>query len=529
MRRRTLTFLAVLLLALTGVACNRGKGDAGKATGETPRRGGTLRLGITTLPSLDPGQARTVEQVLVADQLFDGLTAYNPRTLAPVPSIAQRWQAGPDEKQWDFFLRQGATFSNGRAITAADVKYTLERVAKKGSGSPAADQLDLVAGYGPFGIEGSAGELSGITAPTPQQVHIVLDQPQAELPSILASPLFGIVPRESVEAAAPPFAEAPVGSGPFRYAARAGDTITLVRAPGSRAYLDRLQLMQFADVPSSYRGFTAGREDWSRVPPEEVTRASERYGRDAFRPYVAELFYGFNLRNPKYADPRFRMAIVHAINRESIVRAIYGNTVLPLDGVTVAGVPGHQDDACGDACTHDVAKAKSLMAELAAAGVNPGQVNLDYDQDVTQEAVAKAIQASLKEAGIDAALRPKPLKEYQDFAVSGQQELFRLGWIAAYPSSDAFLAPLFVSSSTSNLTGFASADVDRVIQAARAEGDAAKRSTQYQEAERAIMAGVPVVPIAQFQIHAVTSSAVRGLVPTSMGSFDASKVWLAAG
>jgi peptide/nickel transport system substrate-binding protein/oligopeptide transport system substrate-binding protein len=176
-----------------------------------------------------------------------------------------------------------------------------------------------------------------------------------------------------------------------------------------------------------------------------------------------------------------------------------------------------------------VAKAKQLMAELAAAGVNPGQIQLDFDQDVTQEAVAKAIQASLKEAGIDAALRPKPLKEYQDFAVSGQQELFRLGWIAAYPSSDAFLAPLFVSSSTSNLTGFASADVDRVIQAARAEGDAAKRRTRYQEAERAIMAGVPVVPIAQFQIHAVTSSAVRGLVPTSMGSFDASKVWLAAG
>jgi ABC-type oligopeptide transport system substrate-binding subunit len=265
------------------------------------------------------------------------------------------------------------------------------------------------------------------------------------------------------------------------------------------------------------------------VPPEEVSRAAERYGRDAFRPYVAELFYGFNLKNPKFADARFRQAIVHAINRESIVRAIYSNTVLPLDGVTVAGVPGHQDNACGDTCSHDVAKAKQLMAELAAAGVNPGQIQLDFDQDVTQEAVAKAIQASLAEAGIDAALRPKPLKEYQDFAVSGQQELFRLGWIAAYPSADAFLAPLFLSKSSSNLTGLNSPEVDNAITAARGEADAAKRYNNYEAAERAVMAGVPVVPIAQFQIHAVGSAAVRGLVATSMGSFDASKVWLDRG
>jgi peptide/nickel transport system substrate-binding protein/oligopeptide transport system substrate-binding protein len=521
--------LAVLLVLVGAAACNGGNDGGDKQTPATPKRGGTLRVGVGSLPSLDPAQARTVEQVLVADQLFDGLTAYNPRTLAPVPSLAQRWVSAPDLKTWDFYLRPGLTFANGRAITPADVKYSLERIAKKGSGSPAADQLELVAGYTPFALQGSAAELTGITVPAPDVVRINLDSAQAELPSILGSPLFGIVPREAVEAPAPPFAEQPVGSGPFRYTARSGDVITLVRAPGSRAYVDRMQIISYADVPTSYRAFTAGRLDWSRVPPEEVSRAAERYGRDAFRPYVAELFYGFNLKSPKFADPRFRQAIVHAINRESIVRAIYSNTVLPLNGVTVAGVPGHQDDACGDPCEHDVAKAKQLMAELAAAGVNPGQIQLDFDQDVTQEAVAKAIQASLAEAGIDAALRPKPLKEYQDFAVSGQQELFRLGWIAAYPSADAFLAPLFLSKSSSNLTGLNSPEVDNAIAAARGEVDATKRYDNFEAAERAVMAAAPVVPIAQFQIHAVSSASVRGLVATSMGSFDASKVWLDRG
>lgn len=524
--RRTAAIVAVFL-TLTVVACNRG-GDRGDTGDRTPRRGGTLRVGVSTLPSLDPAQARTVEQVLVADQLFDALTAHDPRTLAPVPSLAERWDVSADQKQWDFFLRAGASFTNGRAITSADVKYSIERIARKGSGSPAADQLDLVTGYGAFAIQGSAGDLAGITTPTPTQVHVSLDQPQADLASILGSPLFGVVPKEAVEAPDPQFAQAPVGSGPFRFTARSGDMITLVRSPGSRAFLSRVQLVQYADVPASYRAFSAGRLDWSRVPPEEVARAAERHGRDAFRPYVAELFYGFNLKNPKFQDARFRQAIVHAINRESIVRAIYGNTVLLLNGVVVNGVPGHQSNACGDACKYDVARAKQLMAELAQAGVNPGQVQLDYDQDVTQEAVARAIQASLKEAGIDAALRPKPLKEYQDFAVSGQQEMFRLGWIAAYPSADAFVAPLFVTQSSSNLTGFSLADVDNAVQAARSEPNPEARQRQYMGAERAIMAQVPVVPIAQFQIHAVKSRPVRGLAPTSMGTFDASKVWLAA-
>lgn len=530
--RRLAAAVLSLLLPLTAAACNRGEDDKGNGGGNrdegTPRRGGTIRLGVTALTSLDPAQARSVEQILVADQLFDGLTTYNPKTLAPVASLAERWEATPDQKQWDFFLRAGATFTNGRAITSTDVKFTLERIAKKGSGSPAADQLDLVSGYSPFALGGTATELTGVTAPSPNQVRINLDQPQAELPSILGSPLFGIVPKEFVEAPSPAFAEAPVGSGPFRYTARSGDVITLVRSPGSRAYADRVQLVSYPDVPTSYRAFADGKLDWSRVPPEEVTRAAERYGKDAFRPYVAELFYGFNLKNPKFQDLRFRRAIVHAIDRDAIVRAIYGNTVLPLDGVTVSGVPGYKANACGAACEHDVAKAKALMGELAAAGVNPGQVQLDFDQDVTQEAVAKAIQANLKEAGIDAALRPKPLKEYQDFAVSGQQEFFRLGWIAAYPSPDAFIAPLFVSSSSSNLTGFTVAEVDQAVQAARADATATTRGGHYRRAEELLMSHLPVVPIAQFQIHAVTSSKVRGLVATSVGTFDAAKVWLAA-
>ena len=525
MRRLVAAAAAVIVLA----ACNGDKpsSDRPGTTQAAPKKGGVLRLGVTRIGSLDPAQARIVEQLLVADQLFDALTTPDPVTLEPMPSLAARWEASADQKQWDFFLRPGLTFANGRPITSDDVRFTLERIARPATGSPAADLLQPVSGYAVFSA-GQAPQLTGVTTPTPEQVHISLDSPLAVLPSVLSSPVFGIVPREAVEAPSPVFADQPVGSGPFAFEAVRENVISLVPAAGREAFVERVEFRQFDDVAASYRAFRSGELHWSRVPPDEVAAASSQYGDELFRPYLAELFYGFNLRNPKLADPRFRQAIVHAIDRAAITKAIYGSTVLTMNGIVVQGVPGAVEDACGDKCAHNLERAKALVAEVFA-GAPPPEVFLDYDEDETQTAVAKAIQSGMKDAGITATLRAKPLKDYQAFAVSGQQELFRLGWIGAYPSQDAFLPPLFATGSPSNLTGFTVPAVDAAFNAARAEPDGAKRTELYRGAEREILNWMPVIPIAQFELHSVVSDGVNRLQPSSAGTFDASVVWLEKG
>ena len=512
-------------VALVGLAACNGKDKADKPSAEKPVAGGVLRVGLTRVGSLDPAQARTVEQLLVADQLFDALAAPDPATLSPVPALAARWESTPDQKQWDFFVRPGAAFANGRPVTAADVKFSLERIVKPALASPAADLLQPVAGYAAYAA-GQAAEVAGLTAVSSDKLHISLDKPLSVLPSVLSSPVFGVVPKESVEAAAPAFADAPVGSGPFQFGGVKGDTITLTPVKGRGALVERVEFRQFDDVAASYRAFRAGELDWSRVPPDEVAGAGARYGDDGFRPYLAELFYGFNLKSPKFADGRFRQAIVHAIDRQAITKAVYGSTVLPMNGLVVQGVQGHVDDACGAQCAHDPEKAKSLLAAAFPGGGAP-EVFIDYDDDETQAAVARAIQAGLTAAGIKSTLRAKPLKDYQAFAVSGQQELFRLGWIGAYPSADAFLEPLFATGSPSNLTGLSVPEVDKNLAAARSEPDPAKRVALFQAVEREIMNQLPVIPIAQFELHSVASEQVRRLTTTAAGTFDAAAVWLA--
>jgi ABC-type transport system substrate-binding protein len=105
--------------------------------------------------------------------------------------------------------------------------------------------------------------------------------------------------------------------------------------------------------------------------------------------------------------------------------------------------------------------------------------------------------------------------------------VFRLGWAGLYPAPDAFLTPLFASGSPNNLTGFASPNVDDVLRRARATADAARRRDLYQDVERQVLSQLPVLPVVQFELHAVVAERVRDLRVTAMGTFDPSVVWLA--
>ena len=174
-----------------------------------------------------------------------------------------------------------------------------------------------------------------MTAPAADIVHIDLDQPLSSLPAVLGSPVFGIVPKEVVEALPPakPFAEQPVGSGPFVVRSRTASVIHLARAPGSRARLAGVDLVLHSDQTAAYNAFGAAPLDFSPVPLSRVEETRRTRGGAASRPYLAELFYGFNMKSPKFADARFREAIVRAIDRQAIVKDIYKNTVRPIIGV----------------------------------------------------------------------------------------------------------------------------------------------------------------------------------------------------
>ena len=537
MRRLTAALAVIALLAACSDSKKPNSANSSASVGtDKPVVGGIMRVGIERPKTLDPASVsqlgnRTRSALLVADLLFDGLTRMEDKAVTAAPAIASSWTPSADQKSFQFVLRGDARFSNGRAITAADVKYSLERVAKLGETSLAALRLDQISGFTPFAT-GAVPDLTGVRVVDDHTVAIDLDTPFAIFPELLSAPEFGIVPKEAVEAAAPAFASAPVTSGPFSYAGAQGDVVKLVRATQGGAYLDAIELHEYDSQSTAYDDFIAGRLDWSVVPNDRAEDAAQRFGAEAFRPFDAELFYAFNLLDPTFGDARFRSAIVKAIDREAIVKAVYPGIADLLNGVVPAGVAGHVEDPCGDPCKFDPDGARALLAATFPDGNIP-TFGLDYFTGAGEEAVAGSIASNLAAVGINVTKRPLEPGgdpgQYDLFAVSGQQQLFRLGANGVYPSPDAYLAPLFVTGSHDNATGFTDPAVDQSLQAARMTADPVARQQLYAQAEQEVMRWVPIVPIAQFRTKAVVTKRVRDLVVTVNGTFAGDKVWLAAG
>ncbi|MEN3313980.1 MAG: peptide/nickel transport system substrate-binding protein [Acidimicrobiaceae bacterium] len=512
-----------LVLCLVAASCKSSGGGLTQASVKPPP--GVLRLGAESPGSLDPSQARSPSEFLLAEQLFDGLTAYDPATLAVKPSLAASWQPSADFAHWDFTLRPDAKFANGRQITSTDVKYTFDRIARKGSTSPVVSQLSLISGFKPVNVTGKSDSLAGITTPDPEVVHFDLDAPLSVLPAMVGNPIFGIVPREAVEAPSPAFAAQPVGSGPFMFLSRTDTVLHLVPSPDAKVSVKALDVFLARDAGSAYADFLRGGVDWTEVPPDQVEPIPSSKGKDGIAPYAGEFYYAFNLKDPKFADQRYREAIVHAVDRDAIGRVVYGSTVISRGALVADGIPGSQRDPCGDICRFDPGKAKDLLKQ-AFGDQPPPEFQIDYDDNLTQAAVAEAIQANLKAVGIKATPRSHVYGDYLSFAQSGGPELFRLGMVGQYPSPDAFLTPLYQTGSADNITGFSSPVVDNLLTQGRSDPDEAKRLASYEEAEKQILAQVPVVPIAQFRTHWVTAPRVQNLVVTTLGTFDASQVRL---
>ena len=516
---------SAVAVALVLAACSSSPSETG-GTGTGPPPARVLRAGIEAPQTLDPAQARSPAELLLAEQLFDSLTTVDPATSAVRPALAADWQVTPDQRHWEFRIRPGTRFASGRDVTADDVRFSLERIARKGSSSPVVRQLELVTGFRAFNVEGRAPGLAGVVPLASDRVRIDLDQSLSVLPAYLAHPAFAIVPRDVVEADPSGFAVRPVGSGPFRLDQQEAEVIRLVpNRPGGSEGLEAVELIVEADQQAAYDRFLQGGLDWAAIPPDRAGPTQEA-GTTGARPGLTSTFFGFNLASAKLADARFREAVLKAIDREALVRAVYGPAALPAGGVVPGGAAGATEDACGDRCRADASRARELLAQVFG-GRPPPQVAIDFDDSATQQALASSMKANLEAVGIPVVARPRPFMDYLRFVrAGGDQEIFRLASVGAAPTPDAFLVAPFLGGQSDNVLSLKSPDVDRLLRAARGEPDESRRTDMYRQAEKLVLEQSAVVPLAQFQVRWATSKRVRDLAVSAFGTFDAASVRL---
>ena len=85
--------------------------------------------------SLDPQVNNSQPEARLSMALFEGLVEYNPKTLAPIPALAERWDINNDSSEFTFHLRRNGRWSNGDPIDANDVVYSFRRALAKETAS----------------------------------------------------------------------------------------------------------------------------------------------------------------------------------------------------------------------------------------------------------------------------------------------------------------------------------------------------------------------------------------------------------
>jgi len=121
------TLAAIVGLALLTAGCT--VSAKSEFFGKTnPPRDNIFRYVSGSEPeSLDPQIPTGQPEARICMALYSGLTEYDPKSTAPIPELAERWEANKDNSEFVFHLRHGARFSNGDSITARDFVYTIRR------------------------------------------------------------------------------------------------------------------------------------------------------------------------------------------------------------------------------------------------------------------------------------------------------------------------------------------------------------------------------------------------------------------
>ncbi|HEV8633047.1 MAG TPA: peptide ABC transporter substrate-binding protein [Chloroflexota bacterium] len=511
LRIRAAAALCASFLLVGGAACN----------GPIPLdvmldRGATLRVHGAPPTSLDPALVSDSVSWSYLIQIFSGLVRLDER-LEIVPDLAERWELSPDGRTYTFTVRADAKFHSGRAVTADDFKYALERALNPATHSTTAHSyLGDIVGAADL-LAGRATDLRGVRAPDPRTLEIEIDAPKSYFLAKLTHPISFALDRANVESGQSWF-ERPNGAGPFRLAAWERDTkISLLRFNGYWAGPARVRAVEFdlSPVPGVVL-YERGDVDVTEVDLGDLDRVGDPknpLSRElVVTPLLSTWYVGMNARMPPFDDPFVRRAFALATDRPRLTRVFFRDTRTAATTILPPGLPGHNPDVRAPA--FDVPRARQVLAQSRYAGRMPEIVlAVGAGSASTGEAMAEMYARNL---GVDVGVREWG-EDFLPMLERREAQMFLTGWIADYPHPENFLDILFHSRSNANYGASADPALDQVLEAARVERDEGRRADLYAQAERAILDQAAAIPIHHEVARALVRPYVRGLVWTPLG------------
>ncbi|WP_149263844.1 ABC transporter substrate-binding protein [Actinomadura sp. K4S16] len=457
-----------------------------------------ISVGAPAPATLLPGDVRDASGRMIANAVWTGLVAYDPKTGAPVNAAAES-VTSPDRRVWTVRLRPGATFQDGSPVTSRSFTGAWTAVLREGwAGSRLFTEVAHIKGA-------RAGEdgVAGLKVKDERTFEVTLDRPLNGFPALLGDPAFFPVP-ESVLASRDwaAYGRAPVGNGPFRLRSRSAREIVLSRRSG-----DGRSVVVKA-MPEAKRQYTAaGSGDLdvaTTVPADRHETMEADFGdRHLAVPGRDAAYLAFPAWAERLSSPTVRSALSMAIDRSAVTEGPLGHQYSPADSLVAPGIrPGRREGQCR-LCVHD---SKAAVAALADAGGLKGPLNLWYEAGRGDDAWVKAVADQLrKELKLDA--RPHPVADLRKALDSHDVDgPFAVHTTAAYPAPVAALTPLLDAG-----TGFDDEYTAGLVAEAERAVTPEEGVIPARLAESAMLRDMPAMPLWAHHDHMVWSERVRGV------------------
>ncbi|MFN7124250.1 MAG: ABC transporter substrate-binding protein [Allorhizobium sp.] len=509
---------------------------------DTPAKGGdivvTYKDDITTL---DPAIGYDWVNWSMIKSLYSRLMDYEPGTANLVPSLAESFDVSADGLTYTFKLRPGVKFSNGRAVVASDVKYSIERAVNPKTQGPGAGFFGAINGFD--AVSGGTSEtLSGIETPDDMTVVFKLSRPDATFLHVLAINFASVVPKEAVEAAAGDFGKKPVGSGTFILKDwTIGQRLVFDRNPDyfnkDLPYIDKVTVEVGQEPLVALLRLQQGEIDIAGdgIPPAKFLEIKNSPEGAQMIVDGEQLHTGYLTLNTKIKpldDVKVRQAINMAVNKERITRILNGRAT-PANQPLPPLMPGYDKAFTGYA--FDVEKAKALLAE---AGFPDGFETVLYSTNTDpQPRIAQAIQQDLAAIGVKAEVRA--LAQGNVIAAGGTEGEAPMiwsggmAWIADFPDPSNFYGPILGCGGAVqggwNWSWYCNEALDKRAIEADSMSDPAKiaeRQAAWGKIFTDIMADAPWVPVINERRVVAKSARMGGpdniyIDPTRVINYDA--------
>jgi peptide/nickel transport system substrate-binding protein len=410
--RKPLAVLVAAVLVVAAACSNNGS----TTTGSSASTGGDLTIvRPADSVSMDNTMVFSNSSIWVFQQMLESLYEVTPDGRSVQPTLAESYTLSKDKLNWTFKLKQGVKFSNGQAMTSADVKFSLDKArATKGGW----EFLDVA--------------IKSVAAPDPSTVVVTTKYPWAPLLADLANFSNAILPKDYAGKTGAEFYKAPIGTGPFVWDHwTKGAEIKLVKNPN---YWDTgkpaLNSVTWKVVPDdNARGvqLQGGQAQINESPP--FSSVQQLQGQPNLKvtlfPSTKTDYILMNENEKPYNDVHVRRAISYAIDREALIKTLLFGNGTPANSFMMPTAPYYEKTTPG--LTYDMAKAKD---EMAKSSVPNGFATtfLASSGDSTDQALAQVLQSALKELGITVKIQNVDPSAKSDLQTSQKFQITHSYW-----------------------------------------------------------------------------------------------------